>query len=81
MTKVKPLGIYAQRALLATLRQVVTDAKMGNASFSQLTSKGPFPTTEAEVTEFIKQRTRLYRESWIIGPLEELISELEDHQP
>lgn len=78
MAITKPLGIYAQRALLTTLRQVVTDAKMERASFSQLASKGPFPTTESEVTEFIKQRTRLYRESWIIGPLEEAIKDIEE---
>lgn len=80
MTTTKPLGIRAQRALLATLRQVVADAKMERASFSNLANKGPFPTTEAEVTEFIKQRTRLYCQSWIIGPLEDAIAELEEDE-
>jgi hypothetical protein len=74
----KPLGIGAQRALLVTLRQVVADAKMDRAGFNYLASEGPFPTTEAEVTEFIKQRTRPYRESWIIAPLEEAIREIEE---
>jgi hypothetical protein len=48
------------------------------ARFGQLANKGLLPTTEAEVTEFIKQRTRLYRESWIIAPLEEAIREIEE---
>lgn len=47
---------------------------MEKAHFGDIGRVGPFPTTEGEVTDFIKERTRIYRQSWIIGPLEEALS-------
>jgi hypothetical protein len=34
------------------------------------------PKTEKEVTEFIRRRTELWRESWIINPLELALEKL-----
>lgn len=62
------------KKLTQLLEKILEDAKMERAHFGHLTSKGPFPTTEAEVTEFVKERTRIYRQSWIISPLEEALS-------
>ena len=62
-----------KRELLEILNRALLDAQVERASFSQLHSKGPFPTTEAEVTAFIRERTRIYRESWIIAPLKSAI--------
>ena len=66
-----------KREVLGLLNQVLVDAQMERASFSQIATKGPFPTTEAEVTAFIKERTRIYRESWIISPIKRVIELVE----
>ena len=66
-----------KREVLELLNRALTDAQMERASFSQIHPKGPFPTCEAEVDKFIKDRTRLYRESWIIGPLRQAIKLIE----
>ena len=36
----------------------------------------PLPTTEKEVTPFIRQRTELYRHSWLVTPLQEALDKL-----
>lgn len=36
----------------------------------------PLPKTEAEVTEFIRRRTKVWRETWMIPKLEEVITKL-----
>ena len=36
----------------------------------------PLPTTEKEVTPFIRRRTDLYRRSWLITPLQEVLDKL-----
>lgn len=66
-----------KREVLGLLNQVLIDAQMERAAFSQIHAKGPFPTNEAEVDKFIKDRTRLYRESWIIAPLKRAIHLIE----
>jgi hypothetical protein len=33
--------------------------------------------TEYTLDEFIRERTRLYRETWIIGPISEVLEQLE----
>jgi hypothetical protein len=66
-----------KREVLELLNRALVDAHMERAAFSQLHPKGPFPTSEAEVDKFIKDRTRLYRESWIIGPLKQAIKLIE----
>lgn len=66
-----------KREILEILNRVLVDTRMERAGFSQLHTKGPFPATEGEVTEFIKERTRIYRESWIISPLERAIRLIE----
>ena len=35
--------------------------------------EGRLPTNEREVTAFIRERTRLWRESWILPVLEQMI--------
>ena len=35
-----------------------------------------YPTCEEEVTPFILGRTKLYRDSWMVGPLEDALIEL-----
>lgn len=68
--------------LIATLREVCETASMQKATFSRLhpnydDDDGPLPTEEKQVTEFIKKRTYLWRQSWLVRPLTELIDALE----
>ncbi len=57
------------------LRDVREKLTFKSASFSRLFSEGdPLPKTEAEVDEFIRRRTKLFIESWIMPTLDELIS-------
>jgi hypothetical protein len=50
-----------------------------NASFSRLGNPkdDPLPTSEEQVTEFIRCRTRLYLHSYVISYIKEVIDELE----
>ncbi len=66
-----------KREVLELLNRALIGAQMDRASFSQLHTKGPFPQTEADVTAFIKERTQIYRQSWIISPLKQAISLIE----
>lgn len=70
---------------LTKLRILISDARniasMDNASFRNITAHPSMPplfedgraVTEFNVTEFIKERTKLWRESWIVYPLVEAI--------
>lgn len=73
---------YISKKQLARLKEVVRDAKMDNASFA-------FPGENVSVTgsirndgifttdEFIKDRTRIWRQSWIIDPIEIILEDIE----
>lgn len=64
------------------LREVYKHLLMENCSFSNIGPSddevGRLPTNETEVTEFIKRRTRLWRESWILPYLKEMIDRAEE---
>lgn len=66
-----------KREVLEILNRVLIDAQMERAAFGQLNTREPLPTNEAEVDKFIKERTRLYRQSWIISPLKRAITLIE----
>lgn len=70
--KNKPVPKMPKReteALLEELREMLSIAKMERASFGWGDEKDP--------TEMIKETTRLYRESYLIYPLSELIKRYE----
>ena len=61
--------------LIKSLEGALKSAKMKMAEFGHIFPDMvedllPYPTTEEEVTAFIKQRTELYRKSWLIRPIE-----------
>jgi hypothetical protein len=56
-------------ALLSELRELHKDAMMKNANFSRGSKENP--------TKFIKERTHLWRRTWLIIPLERLIERYE----
>ncbi len=69
----------SKRELREKLAEIRAIATMENAGFNLMwpDAKDPLPTTENQVTPFIRERTRLWRASWIIGPLDEIIKELD----
>jgi hypothetical protein len=60
--------------LIKQLREIRNIATMKDARFH--IGDEPFPFG-AECTDLIRAATRLWRDSWIVGPLDELIKELE----
>lgn len=65
----------SKKQLLAELRSM---ANFENASFGRLweSDADPLPKTEKEVTDFIRRRTALYRETWVTPLIAELESRL-----
>lgn len=57
-------------ALISELKEIARVAKMETANFGGM-GGGSDPT------DFIRERTRLWRNSWIISPLEALIERYE----
>lgn len=64
------------RAIVRVLRSRVL---YESATFDT-TVGGPLPRTEAEVTAFIRERTRLYVQSWVLPLLDELAGEGVAHE-
>lgn len=60
---------------LSALRDVLT---MKTASFDKFgptdDGKAPLPTKESEVTDFIRNRTEIWRRSWVFPFLDELLA-------
>lgn len=70
---------------LRRIKEVLRDAQrtltMETADFSRIwlsDDDAPLPKTEAEVTEFIRNRTRLWRQSWVEAPIQEALELLND---
>lgn len=79
-----PIGKKKARELLAEAKEARRAATMQNMSVGwpgeTLSKVGTFAGDEDGITtpdEYIRSKTRLYRESWIIGPLDRIIAELE----
>jgi len=65
-----------RRRLLKEVRERI---KMKKASFGRVSEldDDPLPKSEKEVTEFIRRRTRLYMETWVLPVIDQLIAEAE----
>ena len=64
-----------QIGLLRALRRVAT---LENAAFDHVGPAYPpvaLPTDESQVTHFIRERTRLYRETWLIPVIDQLLQQ------
>jgi len=63
---------------VARLEEVIRYVKFERASFNCITGAreedGLLPKNENEVTEFIKKRTRLYMQSWVLPVLEKMVA-------
>lgn len=73
-----------RRGNLSILREVRKHLRMETCSFGNLWGRNEPPkfedgraVTEANVTEFINERTKLWRESWVLPGLDEVIAKLE----
>lgn len=64
------------------IKQVVEVTSMKRSDFSHVpTGDIKYPTNEREVNAFIKERTRLWRETWIESPLVEALEILDSITP
>lgn len=63
---------------ISKIKDALSSSKMENADFSGMGfSESDRVVAEKDVTTFIKNRTALYRNSWITGPLFRAIKILE----
>lgn len=72
------------KLLLKLLGEAIRASKMESAGFDfagstvvRYTGEGVATSDHMNETEYIKETTRLYRQSWIIGPLEQIVQVLE----
>lgn len=81
-----PIGKKKARELLSIAKEARRAATMENMSVSwpgeTVTVSGSVMNDndkdgEFQTDDFIRRKTRLYRQSWIISPLDEIIAELE----
>lgn len=66
---------HTMREVIERLKEVAKTATMENANFDRLFDKKPEGITNE--TEYVKERTELWRNSWVVHPLEGIIKVLE----
>lgn len=68
------------REIVGLLEDVLESASLQMAEFAKmhpdLEGGSNFPTSEDEVTPFIRERTRIYMRSWIATPIEQALEML-----
>jgi hypothetical protein len=82
-------GKKAMRAATTRLREIARTSKMDQAAFDSLEYRwgggdpvGRLPLTdENKVNDFIRARTRIWRNTWITEALLDLVEEMEDFYP
>lgn len=65
----KPLGRKRAREIMRRLKEIRRTATMSTASFG---------FNDKELTSLIREETRIWRNSWIIYPLDAIIAEFEE---
>lgn len=63
-----------EHEVLSEIRRVMT---LETSQFRALwddPERNPLPKKEADVDAFIRERTRLFRETWVLSPLDELLA-------
>lgn len=69
---------------LETLREIRRVATLDTAHFAQIVpdlDANPYPTSELMVNDFIKERIKLWADTWIVGQIDELLAELAPAKP
>lgn len=62
-----------KRDILKNLEEALEATRMEKAGFGDICSNKTVTLEESEVTDFIRERTLLYRRTWIIYRLERAI--------
>ena len=66
---------YSKKSVIKLLEDAIASARLDRAEFSRLFPENPtYPTSEKEVTGFIKERVKVHHDSWVIGPIEQALS-------
>lgn len=65
---------YSERSVIKLLIDAREASRLKRAVFTQIRPTGLYPTCEAEVDRFIKNRIKLYIDTWVAGPIEEALS-------
>lgn len=63
-------------SLISLIENALRAASYDTASFEDICGSKEITLKESEVTTFIRERTRLHRETWIIAPLKEALKKL-----
>ena len=66
------------KTYLLALKEVRQSLTMEDCAFDTLSTgphDAPLPKSETEVTDFIRERTRIWRQSWIFPILDQIIAE------
>jgi hypothetical protein len=68
-----------QFSLRGALEKALSVARMDNCSFEStvLRPDYPLPKSEKEVDAFIKGRTKIWRDSWLVPPLERALEKVQ----
>jgi hypothetical protein len=65
--------------LKSELEEVRRRLTMEHSHFGDITRPGKiYKLTESEISDFIREKTRLWRETWILHPLARMIERCED---
>ena len=63
--------------IISKLEGALQSANMELSEFGHIfpaKSLLPYPTSEKDVTAFIKERTELYRKTWLVEPIKSVLS-------
>ena len=78
MSDFRPMYKRELKKLKTELEVVRRTATMEHSHFENITSNATHTVNEREVTDFVRERTRLWRESWLVHPLDVMIERIED---
>lgn len=78
MSDFRPMYKHELQKLKTELEVVRRTATMENARFGNITSNATHVVPEGEITDFVRDQTRLWRDTWLVHPLDEMIERVED---
>ena len=76
--KFRPMYKHELQEMKHELERVRRTATMEHSSFENITSSATHVIPEGEVNDFVRDRTRLWRQTWLVHPLDEMIERVDD---
>lgn len=67
--------------IVSALKDALGAAQMSRAHFDDLSDPAEIVIPKGRVTAFIQERTRVYRQSWIEGPVQAVLNRFEEQDP